>query len=67
MYVFDVATSATKSEIKKAVKTLYNVVPVKVHTINAQKRFRFVRGKLQPVRATKKAYVFVPKGTTINL
>ena len=67
MYAFDVAPTATKSEIKKAFKTLYNVVPVKVHTIVSRQRYAFKRNRLQTVRASKKAYVFIPKGTSITL
>jgi large subunit ribosomal protein L23 len=66
-YVFDVAMGATKNEIKKAFKTLYNVTPVKVNTITQRQRYDFVRGRLQTVRATKKAYVILPKGVTITL
>lgn len=66
-YVFDVAPGTTKSEIAKAFFKKYNKKPVKVTTVTARKRYDFVRGKLRPVRETKKATVFLKKGETITL
>jgi len=66
-YVFNVAVGITKSEIKKAFFKRYNVVPTKVHTTTKRQRYSFKRGRLNTVRATKKAYIFVPKGTNITV
>ncbi len=67
IYLFDVAFGATKSEIAKAFKTKYNKAPVKVNTVNNNRKSFFRRGRLGFGANTKKAYVFLPKGTTIDI
>lgn len=67
IYVFDVAFGATKNEIKKAVSAQYKVAPIKVNTINPKPKTFWRRGTLGVAKRTKKAYVVVPKGSTINL
>lgn len=66
-YVFEVSLKANKSEIKKAVESLYGVTPIKVRTIKVLgKKARFGRnfGKL---RNRKKAIVALKKGETIQV
>ncbi len=69
VYAFDIAKAATKRDVIAAVKALYKVTPAKVNVVN-------VRGKRVAMRkrrgfgmstASKKAYVFLKKGDTINL
>lgn len=67
IYLFDVAVGATKSEIAKAFKAKYNKVPVKVNTVNVPRKSFFRRGRLGFSNNSKKAYVFLPKGTTIDI
>ncbi len=67
IYLFDVAVGTTKSEIAKAFKAKYNKVPVKVNTVNVMRKSFFRRGRLGFSNTTKKAYVFLPKGTTIDI
>ena len=68
-YVFNVAKTATKHDIKAAIKRMYNVTPRKVTTVH-------VRSKIVQTRSTnrkcataagKKAYVFLKKGETIDV
>jgi large subunit ribosomal protein L23 len=66
-YVFMVAPSATKNEIKKAVKEIYKVDAVKVRTIvrpTRTKRFMNRRGTDQ---GYKKAIVELKPGQKIDL
>ncbi len=68
VYTFDVVITATKREVIEAVKTLYKVSPVKVNMVNtpAKKvRMRRKRG-FGMVSASRKAYVFLKKGDTIE-
>ena len=69
VYVFDVAPSATKSEIAKAFAMLYKHVPLKVNLVTKKPKSIFRRtakgGTLGFGKKTKKAYVFLPKGTSI--
>ena len=66
-YTFVVGSSATKTDVKEAIKLVYGVKPVAVRTINREgKRVRFGRnfGKRKD---WKKAIVTLPKGKTISI
>jgi len=69
VYTFEVKRSATKYQVRDAVKALYNVTPVKVNIVNKLTAERMVssRGKTKHVKGMKKAYVYLKKGDTINL
>ncbi len=66
-YVFDVAVNATKNEIKKAFELLYNAKPIKVNTVAEKRKSYFRRGQLGFGKGSKKAYVIIPKGKTIEI
>lgn len=66
-YLFDVAVGATKSEIAKAFEKQYKHKPIKVNTVNNHRRSHFKRGVLGFSARTKKAYVMLKKGTTIEI
>lgn len=65
-YVFQVATDATKPEIKIAVEKLFNVKVMAVQVINIKpKKVRF--GRIEGKRkAWKKAYVRLAEGNEID-
>jgi large subunit ribosomal protein L23 len=65
-YVFDVAQDATKGDIKKAIKEIYKVVPVKVTVVNSPLKKVFARGKRGEKGGGRKAYVFLKKGDSIQ-
>ena len=69
IYTFDVASSATKRDIVRAVLALYKVKPVKVATVMVpEKKMRNMKtGKMGVKKGSKKAYVFVKQGETISL
>ncbi len=68
-YVFDVATDATKTQIKSAIETIYKVSPIQVRTVTVAKK----PVKSKKIRKTyykgggKKAYVTLKKGDSIQL
>lgn len=69
VYVFEVAKSATKKDIAAAVKEFYKVTPEKVNVVNtkgAPVRLRRKRG-FGAKPSTRKAYVFLKKGDSIQL
>jgi len=69
VYVFEVHAKATKYDIRDAVKEIFGVTPVKVHTVT-QKPRSFMsrsRGRRIGVKGLKKAYVYLKKGDTISL
>jgi len=67
VYVINVSTRATKPEIAKAFQTLYKQAPVKVHTVTMKARTYFRRGVLGFGTKGKKAYVYLPKGVTVDI
>jgi large subunit ribosomal protein L23 len=64
-YVFNVAPVATKNEIKKAIKMLYGVTPVKVAIIQITSKVVVRRGVPGTKQGGKKAVVSLKKGDTI--
>ena len=68
-YVFDVAQSANKKQIKDAVFAIYKVKPAKVAIVNIKsKTVRNMRtGKSGVKGGGKKAYVYLQKGATITI
>ena len=66
VYTFNVLPSANKSEIKKAMKLLYNVNPVKVAIIQVAEKNVFIRGKKGVKQGGKKAVVYLKKGDKIE-
>ncbi len=64
---FKVAGDATKSEIKQAVESLFNVQVRDVQTLNVKgKSKRTARGKLRSRSDWKKAYVRLEQGQQID-
>ena len=69
VYTFDVASDATKRDIVRAVQALYKVKPVKVATVMVpEKKMRNMKtGKMGVKKGSKKAYVYLKHGDTINI
>ena len=69
VYVFDIATSATKRDVSQAVFSIYKVSPRAVRIVNVPtKSIRSMRtGKTGSKGGGKKAYVYLKQGETINL
>ena len=71
VYVFDVAPTATKSEIAKAFEQAYKHVPLKVHTLVKKPKAHYRRSAKGATlgfgKRIKRAYVYLPKGTTIDV
>ncbi len=69
VYTFEVKRSATKFQVRDAVKALYNVTPVKVNIVNKlpAHRSKGSTGRMVKVAGMRKAYVYLKKGDSINL
>ncbi len=69
VYVFDVAVSANKMQIAKAISQVYKVQPIKVHTVQVRgKTVRNARTGMTGKRVSgKKAYVYLKKGDTLSI
>lgn len=66
-YTFDVQVGATKSEIGKAFFAQYKQKPIDVRTINSKPKSFFRKGRVGFGKNTKKAYITIAKGATIEL
>ena len=64
-YVFKVAPSATKTEIKEAVSKLFKVKVVDCTTINVMGKMKRLRGRPGRTSSYKKAIVRVAAGESI--
>ncbi len=69
VYTFDVATSATKTQIISAIRSTYKVTPIKVRIAQVpSKKTRSARtGRTGVKSGGKKAYVYLNKGETITV
>jgi large subunit ribosomal protein L23 len=69
VYTFDVAVSATKTQIAAAVKSVYKVSPRKIRIVQIpSKQTRSTRtGKRGVKIGGKKAYVYLKNGETITI
>lgn len=66
-YSFIVSRRATKSEIKKAIKEIYGIVPAGVNVSNIEGKKK-IMGRLRGRRQDyKKALVTLPKGQSITI
>lgn len=69
VYTFKVARSASKYDVRDAVKALYGVTPVKVNIVNkAPRQFKHANTRrTRTEHGIKKAYVYLKKGDTLSL
>ncbi len=67
VYVFNVERSANKIQIRKAIKDAYKVTPVKIAVVVSKPKTKVFRGNLGTQSGSKKAYVYLKKGDTIDL
>lgn len=69
VYVFEIARSATKYDVRDAVKQIWKVTPRKVHIVQNQPRQTMSRARSRKmiVKGLKKAYVYLKKGDKIDL
>lgn len=69
IYTFDIDRRATKPEVRKAIKEIYNVTPVKIRIVPVPPKMISVRGrrgKFGVKSGSKKAMVYLRKGETIE-
>lgn len=66
-YTFKVVSSATKIQIKEAVRKLFNVKVEDCTTVNVQGKMKRVRGRPGRTASYKKAIVKLAPGETIKV
>ena len=65
---FEVAANATKEDVARAVKAIYNVEPTKVNIVVAKGKVKSFRGRNSGTqRPVKKAYVTLPADAKLDL
>lgn len=67
VYTFEVAKSANKIEIGKAVEQIFGVKVVNVNTLNVKPKMKRMRYKEGATRTWKKAMVTLQDGDTIDI
>ena len=66
-YTFNVEDNANKSEIKKAIKLIYGVTPLRVTITQITEKKVVRRGKTGTKKGGKKAVVYLKKGDKITI
>ena len=67
VYVFEIASRASKYNVARAITEQYKVTPLKIRTVTIPSKNTFVRGKRGVSSGYKKAYVYLKKGDKIDL
>ncbi|MCX6735814.1 MAG: 50S ribosomal protein L23 [Candidatus Parcubacteria bacterium] len=65
-YTFEVASDATKSEVKAAIKAMYKVTPIQINMTQGTKKNIVRRGRAGVKTTSKKAVVHLKKGDKIE-
>jgi large subunit ribosomal protein L23 len=65
-YVFEVATTATKADVKAAVETLFKVKVDGVQVLNVKGKTKGFRGRVGRRSDWRKAYVTLAEGQSIE-
>ena len=65
-YSFKVDTSATASQIKKAIEQIFKVKVSKINTCNIRGKLKSFKGKLGYKKNYKKAIITLKEGDTID-
>ena len=66
-YVFEVATTATKGDVKAAVESLFNVTVQAVNVVNVKGKGKTFRNRAGRRGDWRKAYVRLADGQTIDV
>ena len=66
-FVFEVATTATKQDVKQAVEELFNVKVSAVNVVNVKGKTKAFRGRLGVRGALRKAYISLQEGQSIDV
>ena len=66
VYTFDISEGANKTEIKKAIFSLYKVKPLKVNVLSVPKKDIMSKGKIGTRGGGRKAVVYLKKEDKIE-
>ncbi|KKR61372.1 MAG: 50S ribosomal protein L23 [Parcubacteria group bacterium GW2011_GWF2_42_7] len=66
IYTFNISKQANKTEIKKAIFTLYKVKPIKVNVLSVPRKNIMSKGKMGKKGGGRKALVYLKTGDKIE-
>ena len=66
-YVFEVATTATKADVKAAIEQIFNVKVESVNVVNVKGKQKAFRSRMGRRSDWRKAYVKLADGQTIDV
>ena len=66
VYTFDISSGANKTEIKKAIFSLFKVKPVKVNVLSIPRKNIMSKGKMGVKGGGRKALVYLKAGDKIE-
>ncbi len=66
VYTFEVRQDATEASVVRAVALAYKVAPIRASFAPIRSKKIFARGRRGEMGGGKKAYVYLPKGQTIE-
>ena len=66
-YVFEVATTATKADVKQAVESLFNVTVEAVNVLNVKGKEKAFKNRMGRRVDWRKAYVTLAEGQSIDV
>ena len=66
VYTFDVSAGANKTEISKAIFSLYKVKPIKINVLPVPKKKTFSKGIVGAKGGGRKALVYLKEGDKIK-
>ena len=66
VYIFDISSGANKTEIKKAIFSLYKIKPIKVNVLPVPKKHIMSKGKMGVKGGGRKALVYLKKNDKIE-
>lgn len=66
VYTFEVTGDATEDSVIRSIASAYKVTPTRVSILPMRSKTIFARGRRGKIGGGKKAYVYLPKGQTIE-
>lgn len=66
-YVFEVASTATKTDVKKAVEELFKVTVTAVNVVNVKGKNKMFRNRSGQRAGLRKAYISLAAGQSIDV
>ncbi len=67
VYTFEITKGATKTTVKRAIKEVYKVSPIRINIVKLPSKKVLVKGKKGSTKDIRKAYVYLKKEDKIEI